>query len=160
MWKRTIKEFNLQLLLQHKLLQQQPVIQSQSGVGLQSTETQVRLQLLLQYKLLQQQPVIQSQSGVGLTVVLHHFDSVLQTVVVEVCVVIEAVFLPVPLLTVVLHHFDSVLQGVGLQSTEAQVRLQLLLQHKLLQQQPVIQSQSGVGLQSTETSVDCSPTPL
>lgn len=31
---------HLQLLLQHKLLQQQPVIQSQSGVGLQSTETQ------------------------------------------------------------------------------------------------------------------------
>ena len=30
-----------------------------------------------------------------LTVVLHHFDSVLQAVVVEVCVVIEAVFLPV-----------------------------------------------------------------
>jgi hypothetical protein len=29
-----------------------------------------------------------------LTEVLHHFDSVLQTVVVEVCVVIEAVFLP------------------------------------------------------------------
>jgi hypothetical protein len=83
-----------------------------------------------------------------LTVVLHHFDSVLQAVVVEVCIVIEAVFLPVPLLTVVLHHFDSVLQTVVvLQSTETQVRLQLLLQHKLLQQQPVIQSQSGVGLQ-------------
>jgi hypothetical protein len=47
-----------------------------------------------------------------LTVVLHHFDSVLQAVVVEVCVVIEAVILPVPLLTVVLHHFDSVLQAV------------------------------------------------
>ena len=30
-------------------------------------------------------------------------------------------------------------------------KIQLLLQHKLLQQQPVIQSQSGVGLQSTDT---------
>ena len=71
-----------------------------------------------------------------MNVVLYHFDSVLQAVVVEVCIVIEAVILPVPLLTVVLHHFDSVLQAVV-------VEVCVVIEAVFL---PV--------------SVDCSPTPL